>query len=410
MSCLSGTPRNADVTALDDGEVWEMRRNVLDRVMRSPSMRERVEAMFRNRALDAVLRTSDLFKLLPTDEYHRCVEFLRPRLKFVRASPGQTLFLQGEWADNLYLVRLGHLRIAINRFGGEPSIVWLGPGTVVGEIGLLAITREDAARTTDEIDKALAETLAVAEDPLGAFLPAGPRTATVSALDHVEMARVSREDFLKLIKTFPAVRRGLVEMSLNRLSMDTADRPADRQFVDMGLYQAQSLLALNLDNCTRCDECTKACVDQHGRESHGLPITRLLRDGLRFGDYLVATSCRSCKDAYCMIGCPVDSIHRGRHQQIVIEDHCIGCGLCAKNCPYGNIQIEPDKKHQMTMTDAAHPGQTRQVARLKASVCDLCDAEGHLDVPVPRCVYACPHDAAHRMTGGELLKHVMDSM
>ena len=409
MSCLSGTPRNADLVALDDGEVWEMRRNVLDRVMRSPSMRDRVEAMFRNRALDMVLRQSDVFKSLAIEEYKRCVDFLRPRLKFVRASPGQVLFLQGEWADNLYLVRLGNLRIAVNRFGGEPRITWRGPGAVIGEIGLLAITREEATKSPAEVDAMLAETLASAGDALTTALPAGQRTATVSALDHVEMARVSRADFLELVRAFPAVRQGLVKMSIDRLRGDSDDRPAVREFVEQGLYEAQNLLALDLDNCTRCDECTRACVDQHGTVSHGAPITRLLRDGLRFGDYLVATSCRSCHDAYCMIGCPVDSIHRGRHQQIVIEDHCIGCGLCAKNCPYGNISIEPDMKHQITLPDAAHPGQARQVARLKASVCDLCDSEGQRDEPLPRCVYACPHDAAHRMTGAELLKLVAGS-
>src|SRR5438552_17653099 len=89
-----------------------------------------------------------------------------------------------------------------------------------------------------------------------------------------------------------------------------------------------------MDLCTRCDECTKGCIREHGDESHGVPITRLLRDGRRFGDYLVAVSCRSCTDPHCMSGCPVDSIHRGKHLQIVIEDHCIGCGLCASNCPY----------------------------------------------------------------------------
>jgi Fe-S-cluster-containing hydrogenase component 2 len=371
-------------------------------------MRDRVEAMFRNRALDGVLRQSELFRSLPVDEYKRCVEFLRPKLKFVRASPGQTLFLQGEWADNLYLLRLGHLQIAINRFGGEPAIVWLGPGAVVGEIGLLAITREDSARPAAEVDAMLAEAFSVAGDELTMAVPAGQRTATVSALDHVEMARINRADFLQMVRDFPTVRKGLVELSLKRLN-DTLDRAMDRSFVEQGLYEAQSLLALNLDNCTRCDECTKACVQQHGSSSHGLPITRLLRDGLRFGDYLVATSCRSCKDAYCMIGCPVDSIHRGKHQQIVIEDHCIGCGLCAKNCPYGNISMERDMKHQMAMTDTAHPGQTRQVARLKASVCDLCDAEGQRDEPLPRCVYACPHDAAHRMSGAELREKVLGS-
>jgi Fe-S-cluster-containing hydrogenase component 2 len=41
----------------------------------------------------------------------------------------------------------------------------------------------------------------------------------------------------------------------------------------------------------------------------------------------------------CMIGCPVGSIHRGNNREIVIEDWCIGCGMCAKQCPYGSIQM-----------------------------------------------------------------------
>jgi Fe-S-cluster-containing hydrogenase component 2 len=40
-----------------------------------------------------------------------------------------------------------------------------------------------------------------------------------------------------------------------------------------------------------------------------------------------------------MIGCPVGSIHRGDNGQIVIEDWCIGCGLCAQQCPYGSIRM-----------------------------------------------------------------------
>lgn len=176
-----------------------------------------------------------------------------------------------------------------------------------------------------------------------------------------------------------------------------------QEFLEQGLYQGQSLLLLDLTKCTRCDECTKACAQQHGTASHGQPITRLIREGLRFGDFLVATSCRSCKDAYCMIGCPVDAIHRGKHMQIVIEDHCIGCGLCVRNCPYGNISLERNLLDMMDVDDPGDPGHTHKKARLKAAVCDLCDAEGREDHPTPRCVYACPHDAAHRMTAEELL-------
>jgi len=39
----------------------------------------------------------------------------------------------------------------------------------------------------------------------------------------------------------------------------------------------------------------------------------------------------------------------------------------------------------------------------KATMCDLCsDLDGQ-----PSCVYACPHDAAHRMTGERLREVVM---
>ena len=129
-----------------------------------------------------------------------------------------------------------------------------------------------------------------------------------------------------------------------------------------------------MDLCTRCDECTKGCIREHGDESHGLPITRLLRDGLRFGDYLVATSCRSCTDPHCMSGCPVDSIHRGKHLQIVIEDHCIGCGLCASNCPYGNIFMVPNQRRIVEVLDPTRPrGDTKELrsSRLRHATCAM---------------------------------------
>jgi len=61
-------------------------------------------------------------------------------------------------------------------------------------------------------------------------------------------------------------------------------------------------LILDLKNCTRCDACVNACADAHDG------VTRLVRDGLRFENYLVATSCRQCRDPLCMVGCPVGSI------------------------------------------------------------------------------------------------------
>ena len=108
-----------------------------------------------------------------------------------------------------------------------------------------------------------------------------------------------------------------------------------------------------------------------------------------------------------MVGCPVDSIHRGKHLQIVIEDHCIGCGLCAENCPYGSIFMIPNERNRILMPDPDDVGRTHLVGQLKAANCDLCDAMGELSSPRPACVAACPHDAAFRVTGPQLLERVM---
>jgi len=151
---------------------------------------------------------------------------------------------------------------------------------------------------------------------------------------------------------------------------------------------------LDLERCTRCDECTKACSDSHDG------VTRLIREGLRFDKYLVASSCRSCLDPYCMVGCPVGSIRRRRSREIIIEDWCIGCGKCAENCPYGNINMHPFQEYR---EDPENPGKKVMAAVNKATMCDLCsDLDGQ-----PSCVYACPHDAAHRMTGEDLRQRVL---
>ncbi|MEA3208018.1 MAG: hypothetical protein QOE70_1075 [Chthoniobacter sp.] len=408
MSCLSSSPRSADVVAVEAGEVWEVRRNVLDRLMRLPSLREKFETGYRERSLELALQSTELFKGIEAAEYRDLVNFFRERLSFVRVRPGQTLFDQGDEARELFLIRLGHVRIGMRRFRSEGRVISSGPGNTLGEIGLLALTSEDPRRPAEEIDREIKMALDQAGGDLAGAFPAGVRMASCSALSHLELARISREDFLQGVRDFPTLRRRVVEQALARLRSSKQGDGFFDDYVDQGLYEAQSVLVLNLDLCTRCDECTRGCVEQHGIDSHGVPLTRLFRDGLRFDKFVVATSCRSCTDAHCMVGCPVDSIHRGRHQQIVIEDHCIGCGLCADNCPYGSIFMMPNQLRRIETPDPEQPGKMRMIAQPKAVNCDLCDTEGTRFSPQPRCVSSCPHDAAHRYSGPELLGLVIE--
>jgi Fe-S-cluster-containing hydrogenase component 2 len=51
--------------------------------------------------------------------------------------------------------------------------------------------------------------------------------------------------------------------------------------------------------------------------------------------------------------------------------------------------------------DPLNPGRQMAVVKQKATSCDLCT-----DLAEPSCVYACPHDAAHRVEPNEFFSWV----
>jgi len=351
MTCMSLYPRSATVRAQTDCVTLEMLRNVLDIMQRNKNFRAQLDKTYRERALDTHLRAVPVFAEL-TDEF---ICSLREKVELVRYTPGQIICRQGDAADAFYLVRVGFVKVSQAHPGGEIILAYLSRGDYFGETGLLH---------------------------------GDVRTATCTALDHVELVRMGADDFNRMIEQFPDIRQKLktveqerTQMNQERLSL-ARSVPLDN-FLQQGLMEAQSLLLLDLDNCTRCDACVRACADAHDG------VTRLVREGLRFDHYLVATSCRQCLDPLCMVGCPVGSIRRRNSLEVIIEDWCIGCGLCAENCPYGNINLHP---FDVMVDDPENPGRKKAAVKQKATSCDLCT-----NFAEPSCVYACPHDAAHRV-------------
>jgi Fe-S-cluster-containing hydrogenase component 2 len=171
-------------------------------------------------------------------------------------------------------------------------------------------------------------------------------------------------------------------LTANRRQSERINNVFLNDFLGQSLMQAQNLLLLDLEKCTRCDDCVRACAASHEG------ITRLIRQGVRYDKYLVATSCRQCRDPLCMVGCPVGSIQRQDSLEILIQDWCIGCGLCARQCPYDNIAIHEFPSTQLD----PETGAMKPVVNKKAVLCDMCAEHAE-----PSCVYACPHDAAHRV-------------
>ncbi len=147
-------------------------------------------------------------------------------------------------------------------------------------------------------------------------------------------------------------------------------------------------MVIDLDRCTRCDDCVRACAATH----EGNP--RFVRQGPIHDHFQYANACMQCIDPVCMIGCPTGAIHRDPSTGVVrINDPtCVGCSTCANSCPYHNIR----------MVEARTPGGAiladgDGLPIIKATKCDLCT-----DQPTgPACQDACPHDALMRLNIAE---------
>jgi len=383
MTCRTFQPRSATVIAREPCVMVEMLRVILDmlvgtrqiseasksmsKALKAPtfkgtSFKTELDEKYRKRSLETHLRSVPLFASVG-DEF---LKYLKEKVELVSYNQNDVICKEGEEADAFYLIRSGMVRVSQAMPGGEMVRTYLSRGEYFGEIGLLRSIK---------------------------------RIATCTALDSADVVKIPGAEFNLMLEQFPGVRAQIEPVADARMAA-TRGRVAPPglrldDYLNQGLFEAQNLLLIDLDNCTRCDACVQACAKAHDG------ISRLLRDGLRYDHFLVATACRSCRDPLCMTQCPVGSIRRKENLEIIIEDWCIGCGKCAELCPYGNINMHPLEVTKEVRTEVKSPNpnipptvkiEKKKSTTYKANTCDLCT-----QLSVPSCVYACPHDAAKRV-------------
>ncbi|MCH8805076.1 MAG: cyclic nucleotide-binding domain-containing protein [Planctomycetes bacterium] len=383
MSCLRHTPRSATICATAPLVALEMLRNVFEKVnnnRKNDEFRQRLERVYAKRAIYSHLENSPMLQGVGAE----MLRDLQNKVKLVVKKPGDIIIKvgepiteeldSGEIARGAYLISLGQVRIIQERPGGDQIVAIRRRGDIIGEISLVLGTPPNATCIAYEHP-----TLKQRQFP---------------GRNETELIFVPKASFDALMESVPAFKKRIDDLieerikppALPDLLEDTFSYGGAREFHELGLPQGQKLMVIDLERCTRCDECVRACAATHadGR-------TRLIREGPRFGHYLIPATCRQCRDPVCVIGCPVASIHTGAGGEIVIEDWCIGCKKCAQTCPYDAINM-----YERPESETA--GETEKVAEL-AVACDQCQS---LTDGEPSCVYSCPHEAAIRKDVNEL--------
>lgn len=62
--------------------------------------------------------------------------------------------------------------------------------------------------------------------------------------------------------------------------------------------------------------------------------------------YYLSQGCNHCSAPACTAACPTGAMHKREEDGLVLvdEDVCIGCGSCARACPYDAPQIDTDRQ------------------------------------------------------------------
>jgi Fe-S-cluster-containing dehydrogenase component/CRP-like cAMP-binding protein len=388
IAALSRMPRTATILANKGGaEMLEIRWQGLRDLMRyDAQVRKFIDGIYRERALSTYLEELPFMRFLGPDAKKRLMEATQfetygeydwsgeyQQLVQAGASAAQepSIAVEGDYPNNVVMIRAGFARVT-QRFGsGHRTLNYLGSGHMYGF--------EEIAHNWRRPDNhvALQHTLRVIGYTHVLVIPA-------SVIEEIVLPALPEDRLPPLIEAGGRSRAPFMRASAPEAGGSLVDADVMEFVTQNRFFNGTKTMVIDLDRCTRCDDCVRACAATHDNNP------RFLRHGPIHNNLMVAQACMHCADPVCMIGCPTGAIHRETFEGKVIinPDSCIGCSACANNCPYGAIRMVESRDSEGRILVASDSSPI-----CKATKCDLCiDQYGG-----PACERACPHDALKRI-------------
>lgn len=362
IGAMNGWPQSVSARTASKCTLLQIRVPTIRKLRRkSKKLKQKLDELYRQRTLRQHLSATPILDGCTSET----IEQLVARVELTSCQPGDVVTKQGDPVGGLILVRSGSLKMSQALGVGEVVVGYVSKGATVGETELLL-------------------------DDLGTW------NVTATSVGYSELVHIPKSDFLEVIGRNPALQQRLLQIATARIK-ELGFRRNNLERADLldftlakGLTQANSVLVIDLQRCTRCDDCVRGCASTHGGTQ------RFVREGEVYDGFMVVRSCYHCQDPSCLVGCPTGAITRLNIGDVVAIDPtvCIGCGACAENCPYDAIVM-----HDLGVTWGADamPRHLRGEPRQVATKCDLC----YTAPQGPACVASCPHDAAFRVAGAE---------
>jgi Fe-S-cluster-containing dehydrogenase component/CRP-like cAMP-binding protein len=395
LAALARTPRTATVIADATCLLLEIRwQGLRDLMRRTPALRQHIERLYRENSLRVHLRETPLLADLPNDALEQVAaatvfesygnfdwytdfgpQRRRDPAEQIAAEP--LIAAEGDPPTGLLLVRSGFARVSRRRGHGHQTVAYLGKGQFFGLEEIAALQQTGTEVTLQHSLRAVGyvDVLRIPiEVVLQTIIPNS--RLRIAATRHPEKPAAVCPD----LRINQSNDHSAIPNSQSEIEERLLDFLSDHRF----LNGTQTML-INLDRCTRCDDCVRACAATHDNNP------RFIRQGPKHDNMMVANACMHCVDPVCMIGCPTGAIARDVDNGTVrINDRtCIGCSMCANSCPYQAIHMVEIRNSAGTfVVDSA-----TQQPILKATKCDFCASQ----LTGPACQHACPHDALLRV-------------